>query len=309
VRLESSSVRGGDTLTAMFNPSRRVSILRRGCAAWTVAMLVLVSLSSSWAQVLYDASLGTLPESQGWLYGGLGAGITKSMSGNSVLLDTSALTGNQAGWSRVAAPPLNRSQGFVLLFTAQVNTEAHSNSNRAGFSIIVLGSDTNGIELAFWTDRIFAQDGPPNLFVHAEDAAFTTTGGFVDYSLTLVGSNYNLRANGTPVLSGHVRDYTSFSGPINPYRTPNFLFFGDNTTSASASVNVRRLALVRPPLLGAPAPGVISWIGYSNLSYRVQASTNLTTWVERGVATSPTDTFAYTNPVNMAQEFLRVAHP
>jgi hypothetical protein len=309
MRLDSSSVSGGDTITAMFNPTRRGSILRRGCAAWTAAMLLLGSGTSSRAQILYDASLGTLPEAQGWLYGGLGAGITKSMSGNSVLLDTSAQTGNQAGWSRVAAPPLNRSQGFVLLFTAQVNTEAHSNSNRAGFSVILLGSDTNGIELAFWTDRIFAQDGPPNLFVHAEDAAFTTTGGFVDYSLTCVGSNYNLRANGTPVLSGPVRNYTSFSGPINPYRTPNFLFFGDDTTSASASVNVRRLTLVRPPLLGTHAPSVISWMGYSNLSYRVQASTNLTTWVERGVATSPTDTFTYTNPVSVSQEFLRVTYP
>jgi hypothetical protein len=75
------------------------------------------------------------------------------------------------------------------------------------------------------------------------------------------------------------------------------------------TVNVRRLALVRPPLLTTPAPGVVSWLGTSNLSYRVQASTNLTTWVERGVATSPTDTFSYTNPVTVSQEFLRVAYP
>jgi hypothetical protein len=208
----------------MFKSIRPAATSSLGCLTQTVAVLLLGSLSSSPAQTLYDAGLGSLPEAQGWTYGAFGVGITKSLSGNSVLLDTSAQSGNQAGWSRVAVPPLDRSRGFTLLFTAQVNAEAHLNNNRAGFSVIVLGSDTNGIEIAFWTNTIFAQDGPPNLFVHAEDAAFVTTGHFVDYALTMVGSNYVLRANGTPILSGPVRDYTSFSGPINPYRTPEFHF-------------------------------------------------------------------------------------
>ena len=281
----------------------------RGCTAQAAAVCLLGSLSSGPAQTLYDAGLGTLPEAQGWSYGALGSGITKSLSANSVLLDTSTLSGNQAGWSRVAVPPLDRRKGFTLLFTAQLDAEVHSNTNRAGFSVIVLGSDTNGIELAFWTNTVFAQGGPPSLFVHAEDVAFTTTGGFVDYALTMVGSNYVLRANGTPTLFGPVRDYTSFSGPINPYRIPNFIFFGDNTTSAGASVNVRGFALVRPPLLTLPAPGVVSWRGTSNVNYRVESSSNLNTWTDRGVVTSPTDAFSYTNTATQSHEFLRVAHP
>jgi len=195
------------------------------------------------------------------------------------------------------------------LFTARLNTETHNNNNRAGFSVIVLGSDTNGIELGFWTNTAFAQDGPPSLFVHAEDAAFTTTGGFVDYALTLTATNYVLHANGTPMLTGPVRDYTSFSGPINPYRTPNFIFFGDDTTSASASMNVRRLALVRPPILTSPAPGVVAWHGISNLNYRVQASSNLVTWTDLDVASSPTETIFHTNTATQSYEFLRVAYP
>jgi hypothetical protein len=272
-------------------------------------MALLGFMPSGQAQTLYDAGSGTLPEAQGWSYFALGSGITKSLSGNSVLLDTSTQSGNQAGWSRVAVPPLDRSQGFTLLFSAQLNTETHNNGNRAGFSLIVLGADTNGIELAFWTNTVFAQGGPPGLFVHAEDVAFTTSGSFVDYALTLGASNYVLRANGTPVLSGPVRDYTSFGGIINPYRTPNFIFFGDNTTSAAASVNVRRLVLVRPPLLTTPAPGVVSWLGTSNSSYRVQASSNLTRWDDRGIATSPTDAFSFTNTATQPHEFLRVVYP
>ena len=272
-------------------------------------MLLLGSPPSVPAQTLYDAGIGTLPEAQGWTYGALGVGIVKNVAGGSLLFDTSTLADNQAGWSRIAVPLLDRSRGFTLLFTTQLNVEAHNNANRAGFSVIVLGSDTNGIELAFWTNTVFAQDGPPGLFVHAEDVAFTTTGGFVEYALTMVASNYILRANGSPILSGPVRDYTSFSGPINPYRTPNFIFFGDNTTSASGSVNARRLVLVRPPELTMPAPGVVSWLGISNLNYRVQASSNLVTWTDVGMAASTTDTISYTNTAIQPHEFLRVAYP
>lgn len=296
-------------MTVMLKPIGLANFFGRGYPPQYLAVILFGSLSSGLAQTLYDAGLGTLPEVQGWAYGAFGSGITKNVAGDSVLLDTSAQAGNQAGWSRLAIPPLDRSQGFTLLFTVQLNAEAHINTNRAGFSVIVLGSDTNGIELAFWANTIFAQEGPPRLFVHAEDVAIATTGGFVDYALTMAGSNYVLRANGEPILSGPVRDYSSFSGLINPYRQPNFLFFGDNTTSAGGSVNVSRFVLVRPPLLETPTPGVVSWLGISNLSYRVQASSNLVTWADLGVATSPADTFSYTNSATGMHEFFRVAHP
>jgi hypothetical protein len=293
----------------MLNARKRDLLLRHRTPAQVVAILLLGLLSVGQTQTLYDASLGTLPEGQGWVYGAFGLGIVKSESESSALLDTSTLVNNQAGWSRQATPPLDGNLGFTLLITVQLNAEAHNNPNRAGFSIIVLGSDTNGIELAFWTNTVFAQGGPPNLFVHAEDVTFRTTGGFVDYALTLVGDHYALHANGTTVLSGLVRDYTSFSGAINPYRTPNFIFFGDDTTSAGASVNVRRLVLVRPPLLTTPAPAVVSWLGHSGLSYRVQSSSNLVTWADRSMVTSPTDLFYYTNTTTAQREFLRVAYP
>ncbi len=306
---ESLSVFAASKLARML--IRQTQWLWRKFTAHAATLFLLGPLFSGPAQTLYDASLGTLPEAQGWSwsYGAIDFGTTKTMAGNSVLLDTSASTLTSAGWSRVAAPPLDRSRGFTLLFTAQLNAEAHTKTDRAGFSVIILGSDTNGIELAFWTNTIFAQSGPPSLFVHAEDVAFTNTGSFVDYALTLGATNYVLRANGIPILSGPVRDYTSFSGLINPYRTPNFVFFGDDTTSASASVNVRRLALVRPPLLTTPTAGVVSWLGNSNVNYRVHASSNLVTWAELGVAASPTETISFTNPATQAHKFFRVAYP
>ena len=296
-------------LAVVFKDPNRTLLLWRRHRAQAVVVLLLSLHISGPAQTYYDATLGTVPETQGWAYIALGLGTAKSLSGDSVLLDTSAQANNQAGWSGIAVPPLDRNLGFTLLFTVQLNDEAHNNDSRAGFSIIVLGSDTNGIELAFWTNTIFAQGGPPNLFVHSEDVTFTPTGGFVDYALTLRGTNYVLRANGTPILSGPARDYTSFNGPINPYRIPNFIFFGDDTTSASASVSVRRLEVVRPPLLTMPAPGVVTWLGSTNLSYRLQVSSNLVTWTDAITVTSPTDTFSYTNGTTETREFLRVVYP
>lgn len=266
-------------------------------------------LISARSQVLYDPSLGSLPDAQGWSYIALNFGnITKTMTENSVLLDTTSTAANQAGWSPLAAPLLDRTGGFALAFTARLNAETHNNNNRAGFSVIALGADTNGIELAFWTTNIFAQSDSP-LFNHAEDTAFVTTNGFVDYVLAVLRTNYVLRANGTTILSGPVRNYTAFSGPINPYPNPNFIFFGDNTTSASGSVNVRKITLVRPPTLSSPQPGVISWTGVSNATYTVQASSNLTTWSTIGSATSANGLFNFTNSSLRPFQFLRVAYP
>ena len=208
-------------------------------------------------QTLYDAALGSLPETQGWSYGIIGS-ATKLLTNNSAFLDTTASLSTKAGWSAITAADLNRAKGFGLLFTAMLNAEAHSNTNRAGFSVIVLGDDARGIELAFWTNTVFAQSDSP-LFTQGEQASFNTAGGFVDYALFLQATNYVLQANGSAILTGPVRNYTAFSGFPNPYSTPDFIFFGDDTTSASGSFNVRKLTLILPPSLSMNVHGVVAW--------------------------------------------------
>ncbi|HEY3230532.1 MAG TPA: hypothetical protein VGJ87_15015, partial [Roseiflexaceae bacterium] len=99
--------------------------------------------------------------------------------------------------------------------------------------------------LGFWSDHIWAQEGgaEPNLFTHAEDAPFTTTTGLISYTLAIHGGTYALAANGAPILSGNLRDYSAFAGPIDPYETPNFIFLGDDTTSARAKIRLAALAV------------------------------------------------------------------
>jgi hypothetical protein len=275
--------------------------------AFLCVWLWLATSPMAQAQTLYNSGLGTLPQSQGWLFGAEGI-YTDTLANNSVLLDTSATTATEAGWTFASTPDLNRSNGFTLLFTGMLNAETHTSTNRAGFSIIVLGDDTNGIELGFWTNTVFAQSDSP-LFTQAENVGFSTTGSFVNYALTMLPTNYILLANGAPILSGPVRNYTAFTGFPNPYRTPNFIFFGDDTSSASAVVNVRALTLILPPRLTMSALGVMAWAGVSNQTYAVQASTNLTTWSNVGAAASQTGSFVFTNSASQSSQFFRTAFP
>lgn len=280
-------------------------LLRSGIAVALAVALLAGGLGQ--AQTLYDGSVGTLPEAQGWIFGAVGT-FSIEATNDVAVLDTSYAASTQAGCTQVIAPGLDRAQGFTLLFAAQIDAEAHNSTDRAGFSVILLADDKQGIELGFWTDTIFAQSDAP-LFTHGEDALLPTTDSLTAYALTLLGTNYVLRANGVPLLSGPVRDYTEFGGLVSPYRIPNFLFLGDNTRSASASVRIGRIALIRPVSLTCRRPGVISWNGAAREFYVVQASSNLTVWTNLATVTSSSDTFSFTNSIPPPIEFLRVVYP
>jgi hypothetical protein len=52
-----------------------------------------------------------------------------------------------------------------------------------------------------------------------------------------------LTVGASTILTGRLRDYTNFSGPIDPYETPNFIFLGDNTTSAEGRTRISLIAV------------------------------------------------------------------
>lgn len=210
--------------------------------------------------VLYDAALGGTPDAQGKLVyrASPGAVATQAFADGATTLDTMASTADAAGYfgNPRRVPALDRAAGFALSFVVQVVAEEHAGSDkngdgvgdRAGFSVIVLGNDRRGIELGFWLDQVWAQaDGaaePPagTLFTHAEHAPFDTTQ-LSAYTLTLQGDAYDLSSGGRSILRGPLRDYTAFEGPVNPYRTPNFVFLGDNSGSARATIQLTFAAL------------------------------------------------------------------
>jgi hypothetical protein len=139
-------------------------------------------------------------------------------------------------------PNLDRNQGFELAFNVAIKSES-SKANRAGFSVIVIAQDGKGIELGFKReenfDRIFAQG---EKFTEAEDTTKYTNKSITlnlnkptDYVLKIQGDGYTLLMNESEILSGKLRVYqfnplkSSPKLPFNPYETPNFLFFGDDT--------------------------------------------------------------------------------
>jgi hypothetical protein len=212
--------------------------------------------------VLYDGALNTLPDAQGFTFLALSS-VSPTVSGGATILDTSGSKSTFAGYFSKPTPQLvlDRVIGYTVSFTAQVELEDHAGSDknsdgiddRAGFSLIVLSSDKRGIELGFWKDRIWAQEGGAGstLFTQAEHAPFDTQSEPTPYTLIVQAETYTLSSNGTPILSGNLRDYTAATGLINPYATPNLLFLGDDTSSASAKI---QLAYVAAGPINAPEP-------------------------------------------------------
>ena len=247
-------------------------------------LTVTILLTASWvltnttsAAVLYDAALSSpigsvFPapsDNQNWRIGFspiIGNSATSTTNPTHTLLDTTDNAADKFGYfsqdptqtfSTNIAPTLNASSGYTLRFQLRILAESHAPANtRAGFSVIAVSSNTTkAIELGFWTNAIFAYgsdgDDPDNQpdFLPAESVAFDTTGlawdnDLVTYDLAVIGSTYQLFANSTALLAGDLRDYTAFAGSPNPYATPSFLFFGDNTSSAASTVQLARIEIL-----------------------------------------------------------------
>ena len=216
--------------------------------------------------VLYDAASGHIPSTQLMNFIDFPPGAATPAYENAVTILDTTRSGSEtyAGWvsnagSTSGFPLLDRVAGFHANFSAQVENEDHSNHNRAGFSIIILGNDARGVELAFWANEIWAQndEATGELFTHGEAVSFDTTAGLISYQLTIINDTYTLTANGLTILSGPLRDYSIFEGFPDPYQTPNFLFIGDNTTSAQARIRLGYVSvtgLEPTPPTNTPSP-------------------------------------------------------
>lgn len=212
--------------------------------------------------VLYDAALGGTPDGQGMFYQALALSATQVYTDGATVLDTMPRAADYAGYigDPRALPALDRAAGYTLTVSLQLLEEAHASPDRAGFSITVLSSDRRGIELGLWTDAVWAQDDAAGggLFTRAEGVAIDASAEAVTYTLAVRGAGYSITANGQAVLSGRLRDYTPFVGPIDPYETANFVFMGDNTTSARARVRLWSVKVVSGACARARLPVVLS---------------------------------------------------
>jgi endonuclease/exonuclease/phosphatase family metal-dependent hydrolase len=76
------------------------------------------------------------------------------------------------------------------------------------------------------------------------------------------------------------------------------------------SYSVTNFAAVPQPLLVMQTPGLVRWLGVSNLTYTVLASQTLDTWATQGTAFSATTNFLFTNSAPATnRRFFRVVYP
>lgn len=239
-------------------------------AALLLAALGLTITARAATTVLYDGTVaGQKLDDQGYFsyttFPSPPTAATTAYADQSTTLSSLADNTDYAGYYTPPGklPLLDQTQGYTLTFTVQVLSEAHNSDDRAGFSLLVLGSDGKDIELAFWADQIWAQNDGANdptpgalLFTHGEGAAFDTASTPVSYTLAVKANRYRLLANGAELLAGPLRDYQPPLVPgTNPLRliyfSTNLIFFGDNTSDAGANAHIRAVSLTRA---GEPPP-------------------------------------------------------
>ena len=220
---------------------------KTGCFVLAITAALACGQAARADFVLYDGALNTTPDAQGWLYlASPGSAATRTASGGVTVLDSTAASADMAGFFSTGHPlvgTLDRAAGFTVTFRLQLDRESHTSNDRAGFSVIALGSDSKGVVLGFWNNEVWAQKDSP-IFTHGEGAAFDTTAALTDYALTISGNGYTLKAGAQTLLTGVVKDYSAFGAP---YTQKSFLFFGDDTTSAAALTRIARVTLGAVP--------------------------------------------------------------
>jgi hypothetical protein len=207
-------------------------------------VLILAASLSAAPIILFDGTVGT-PSEQGWSYLSLPSGTVPTEGPTSTNLDTTSSNGISAGYQILPPVSVDLSMGIRFRFQVRVVSEAHVSNDRAGFSVILLGSNLQGIELAFWSNEIWAQN---QNFTHGEGAAFDTSA-LTNYELYLDLTGYRLSADDQQILSGSLRNYNGQSAsPLAfVYGIPNFLFLGDDTSSASASFDFASASIEQVP--------------------------------------------------------------
>ncbi len=235
-----------------------------------VLILVAAIEPSAHAELVTLYSGSGLPSAEPWLVYGFDSitGASQTSVAGGVRLVTDGAT--RAGYSNYnvipttalknpAFPSLDRANGFELSFSLALTGESHASNDRAGFSVILLGSDAKGIELGFWQNEIWAQNAG---FTHGEGIAFDTVLS-QEYKLRIVNDNYTLNQGANQLLTGNLRSY----GSSQPYSLSNYIFFGDNTTSAQANALIGAIKL-ESNLASVPEPSTFILLGSAALAFR-----------------------------------------
>lgn len=232
-----------------------------------IAVSPAQAVGSGSGTVLYDAvdQGAVLPSSAPWSrsYAAVvnsldpGSFANRGMSNPAANTFLSTSTDAQAGYSKTIANGLNSTMGFSIDFSLRLVSESHVSDNRSGLSLIVLDSAAKGVEISFWTDEVWLKNAD-TAFSHSatERIATSTTALERTYRLTFLNGNYTLAIDGSDAFGGGLRNYGAIASGFPAtlvYNSSNFVFFGDNTSSAAANFELGNTTL-------APVPEPGTWL-------------------------------------------------
>lgn len=205
---------------------------------------------------LYDASLGTLPESQGWT---MGTGTPGSSNLDDWYVDNGVLhMPLQYGTSETAEgfalppkehpliEPMVLSDGFQISWDLRVTN--HIGTSFGAF-VVWMVSDTpgRGIHFGFTDNQVYLYRGNPTYAQKKVSLANYLPGyqtsDWVDYQLDVLGNDYSLRADGIEILFGQLEQFT------HPYYSAmrNSLCFGNDNAAASGHAEMTHFTQVPEP--------------------------------------------------------------
>jgi endonuclease/exonuclease/phosphatase family metal-dependent hydrolase len=216
--------------------------------------------------------------------------------------------------------PTRNSEAMALKALIEANFPANS--------WIIIAGDTNigsSTEAALATFKTFLSDTPIPTDAESDGDADTNAGRGSRYDF--VFPSFNLSSNqvaavvgGRTFTKGLVFDSRVFtplanvppiqSGDSGASMMQHMGVLKDFNISYSITNYVTNI-VVTPPLLVLQSSNVLRWQGTSNVTYKVQALTNLnfTNWITIGTASSTTTNFSFTNSSGSSQGFFRVTHP
>lgn len=121
--------------------------------------------------------------------------------------------------------------------------------------------------------------------------------------------SYQWRFNASALPGATASAYTR--GNVQPADMGSYSVVVSNSAGTAISSNALLRLVVPAPTLVMESAQVIRWQGLSNLTYIVQAKTNLeqTNWVTVGTASSPETSVSFTNQAEAPRQFFRALCP
>jgi hypothetical protein len=221
----------------------------------SVCLSLPVGISHGAVTYTYDASLGTLPEAQGW--------TSNNTSGYSTLntvdgyLNLNSTMSGSHYWS-MTGDPFYYSNGVIVEATMRINSSnffTNSSVVRSGYYLGVIDDTTLPVWTAISSDRAYFLYEGENISSYA--MINLLDGQFHDFRMVADSSGFDLYIDNVQVLNEPFRTGTLSS--------PNFISFGDQSNAGISNTDLKFFQVTVVP---EPVSSTLFIIGGATLGFR-----------------------------------------